>query len=49
MKLVERPMGEALETHERKKLYEAIVGGVSWPCRRKGYAIVLGYGRESGV
>lgn len=49
MKLTERPLGEALEAHERKRLYACIVGGVSWPCRQPGYAVILGFGRDSEV
>jgi hypothetical protein len=47
MKLEDRPIGEVLEEEERGETYELIVGGVSWPARGQGYAVILGVGRDS--
>ena len=43
----DRPIAEDLDDQERDKLYKSIVGGVAWPAKHPGYAIVLGCARET--
>lgn len=47
MKLKDRPLNEVLDERQRKRLYTVIVGGVSWPSKQDGYAILLAMGRET--
>jgi len=43
----DRPISEDIDDKERSKLYKTIIGGVSWPAKQPGYAIVLGCARET--
>jgi len=47
MNLADRPIGEYLNPVQLRNLYPAIVGGISWPSNERGYAVVLGVGRDT--
>ena len=46
MLVKDRPIGEELNDRERDNLYKTIIGGVSWPAKHSGYAVMLGMARE---